>query len=58
MIAASFSKSASAISEKFTSLNPYNFTGTILKVEDVNHVDNDPTKPLRVVHGYAISGKR
>ena len=46
------------ISDKFASLNPYSFTGTILKVEDVNHVDDDPKKPFRVLHGYAISAKR
>jgi hypothetical protein len=29
-----------------------------LKDEDVNHVDDDPKKPFRVLHGYAISAKR
>jgi DNA polymerase elongation subunit (family B) len=43
------------ISERFTSLNPYNFDGTILKIEDVNHENNDPSKPLRTVQGEAIS---
>jgi hypothetical protein len=46
------------ISERFASLNPYKFGGTILKVEDVNHEDEDSRKPLRVVQGYAISAKR
>ena len=46
------------ISERFRELNPYKFSGTVLKVEDVNHQDEDPQKPLRVVQGYAISAKR
>lgn len=46
------------ISARFASLNPYRFPGTILKVEDVNHEDEDSRKPLRVVQGYAISAKR
>ncbi|PYU67360.1 MAG: hypothetical protein DMG49_19060 [Acidobacteria bacterium] len=46
------------ISERFASLNPYGFDGTILKVEDVNYVDGDPSKPFRDLHGYAISAKR
>jgi hypothetical protein len=46
------------ISERFASLNPYSFGGTILKVEDVNYVDEDPRKPFRDLYGYAISAKR
>jgi hypothetical protein len=46
------------ISARFASLNPYKFSGTVLKVEDVNHEDGDASKPLRVVQGYAISAKR
>lgn len=46
------------ISKRFTDLNPYKFGGTILKIEDVNHQNDDPEKPLRTVYGYAISAKR
>jgi hypothetical protein len=46
------------ISQRFVSLNPYSFGGTILKVEDVNYVDNDPSKGFRDLYGYAISAKR
>lgn len=46
------------ISERFTSLNPYSFGGTILKIEDINYEDGDPQKPLRTLMGYAISAKR
>jgi hypothetical protein len=46
------------ISQRFTSLNPYSFKGTILKVEDVNYVDSDPTKPFRDLYRVAISAKR
>ena len=46
------------ISKRFASLNPYSFGGTILKIEDVNYVDGDPTKPFRDLYGYAISAKR
>src|SRR4029077_16370156 len=46
------------ISEGFATLNPYSFGGTILKVEDVNHVDGAPSKTLRDLYGYAISAKR
>ena len=46
------------ISERFSSLNPYSFEGTILKVEDVNYGDGDPSQPFRDLHGYAISAKR
>ena len=43
---------------RFASLNPYSFGGTILKVEDVNYVDGDPSKGFRDLYGYAISAKR
>jgi hypothetical protein len=46
------------ISEQFSSLNPYNFPGTILKIEDINYVDSDPRKPFRTLFGFAISAKR
>jgi hypothetical protein len=46
------------ISERFTSLNPYSFGGTILKVEDVNYQNSDPRKPFRELYGFAISAKR
>ena len=46
------------ISKRFASLNPYSFGGTILKVEDVNYQDSDPSQPFRDLHGYAISAKR
>lgn len=32
------------ISKRFESLNPYSFGGTILKIEDVNYEDSDPSK--------------
>ena len=31
---------------------------TILKVEDVNYIDGDPSKGFRDLYGYAISAKR
>jgi len=34
------------ISNRFTSLNPYSFGGTILKIEDVNYIDSDPAKGI------------
>jgi len=46
------------ISQRFSSLNPYSFGGTILKVEAVNYQDSDPSQPFRDLHGYAISAKR
>ena len=52
------------ISERFETLNPYSFKGTILKVEDVNHEPSekkpkgDPDKPFRDLWGFAISAKR
>jgi len=46
------------ISKRFASLNPYSFEGTILKIEDVNYSNNDPSQPFRDLYGYAISAKR
>jgi hypothetical protein len=46
------------ISRRFASLNPYSFGGTILKIEDVCYENEDSSKPLRTVWGYAISAKR
>jgi hypothetical protein len=46
------------LSDRFISLNPYSFSGSILKIEDVNHEDDDPKKPFRTVWGYSISSKR
>jgi len=46
------------ISKRFALLNPYSFGGTILKIEDVNYVDNDPSQPFHDLHGYAVSAKR
>lgn len=46
------------ISNRFAALNPYSFMGTILKVEDVNYIDGDPSKEFRDLYGYAISAKR
>jgi hypothetical protein len=46
------------ISEQFASLNPRSFGGTILKIENVNYIDGDPSKGFRNLYGYAISAKR
>jgi hypothetical protein len=46
------------ISERLESLNPNSFGGTILKIEDVNYIDREPSKGFRDLHGYAISAKR
>jgi hypothetical protein len=47
------------LARRFRSLNPYAFGGDLLKVEDVNYEDGDPsTGSLRTVHGYAVSAKR
>ena len=34
------------------------FGGTILKIENVNYIDGDPSKGFRNLYGYAISAKR
>jgi hypothetical protein len=46
------------ISERFASLNPYCFGGSILKIEDVCYQDEDSKKALRTVWGVGISAKR
>jgi hypothetical protein len=46
------------ISKRFASLNPYSFGGTILKIEDVNYIDGDPSRGFRDLYGYAFSAKR
>src|SRR5262249_29828495 len=51
-------ETAKKISERFASLNPYEFPGTILKIEDVNYQDEDSKKPLRTVYAYGVSAKR
>lgn len=49
-----------AIASKFNELNPYDpgLVREILKIEDVNYFDSDPTKPYRQLFGYAVSAKR
>ena len=49
-----------AIARKFKKLNPYNpkLVRDILKIEDINHIDSNPKKPLRQLFGYAVSAKR
>jgi hypothetical protein len=53
-------KEVKAIAKKFNRLNPYNprRVRDILKIEDINHVDGNPSKPRRRVIGYAIAAKR
>jgi hypothetical protein len=46
------------ISNRFVSLNPHSFGGTILKIEVVNYVDGDPSKGFRDLYGFAVSAKR
>jgi len=48
------------IARKFNKLNPYDpkVVREILKIEDVNHVDSNPSKPFRQLFGYAVSAKR
>lgn len=43
---------------KFSSLNPYGFSGTILNLTKDNFVDNDREKPRRQLLGFSISAKR
>lgn len=49
-----------SIAKKFNRLNPYDpkIVSDILKIEDVNFTDSDPSKPLRRLFGYAIAAKR
>ena len=53
-------KEIETIAEDFNKLNPYDrsLVPEILKIEDVNHLDCDPKKPLRQLLGYAVSAKR
>ena len=48
------------IAIRFNSLNPFNrqLVQHILKIEDVNFVDSDVSKPRRQLYGYAISAKQ
>lgn len=46
------------IADRFISLNPYSFKGTILSRVDANFVDGDPSKPPRQLYGYSIAAKR
>ncbi len=49
-----------SIASKFRKLNPYNpsLVTEILKIEDINFLDDDPKKRFRQLFGYAISAKR
>jgi hypothetical protein len=49
-----------AIVRRFNRLNPYDAdcVPSLLKIEDVNHANSDPQKPLRQLFGYAIAAKR
>jgi hypothetical protein len=53
-------KQVESIAHKFNNLNPYDpeLVRDILKIEDINHIDSDPTKPYRQLLGYAVSAKR
>jgi len=46
------------IVDRFTTLNPYSFSGSILNLVDENYVDGDPDKPRRQLLGFSISAKR
>jgi hypothetical protein len=49
-----------SIAGRFNRLNPYDpkYVSSILKIEDVNFTDSDPSKPPRKLFGYAIAAKR
>jgi hypothetical protein len=49
-----------SMANRFNRLNPYDpkFVKSILKIEDVNFTNSDPSKPLRQLFGYAIAAKR
>ena len=49
-----------SIANRFNRLNPYDpeCVRDILKIEDVNFTDSDPSKPPRQLFGYAIAAKR
>lgn len=53
-------KEVEDIASLFEQLNPFNrqLVQHVLKIEDVNFVDSDPSKSRRQVFGYAISAKR
>jgi hypothetical protein len=53
-------KQVEGIATKFNRLNPYNpnLVRDILKIEEINHIDSDPSKPYRQLFGYAVSAKR
>ena len=53
-------KTVNEIADRFNGLNPYKkkLVHEILKVEDVNFVGSDPSKPRRQLFGYAVSAKR
>jgi hypothetical protein len=53
-------KEVEGIARLFEQLNPFNrqLVRHVLKIEDVNFVDSDPSKSRRQVFGYAISAKR
>jgi len=53
-------KQIEGIASKFNRLNPYdpNLVKDVLKIEEINHVDSDPSKPFRQLFGYAVSAKR
>ena len=49
-----------AIARRFNVLNPYNhaLVSNLLKIEDVNFENSDPSKSSRQLFGYAIAAKR
>jgi hypothetical protein len=49
-----------SIVARFNRLNPYHrdCVHSLLKIEEINHVDADPRKSLRHLFGYAIAAKR
>jgi hypothetical protein len=49
-----------AIADRFNRLNPYDpgLVKNLLKIEDVNYANSDPSKSFRQVFGYAIAAKR
>jgi hypothetical protein len=48
------------IAHQFRKLNPYDplLVPEILKIEDVNHRNSNPSEPFRQLYGYSISAKR
>jgi hypothetical protein len=49
-----------SIVDRFNRLSPYDraLVPSLLKIEDVNFVGSDPSKPYRQLFGYAIAAKR